>query len=150
MKKIIIAVLIIVAAYVYFQGRRGTSLNNGQASVSEQSPDSSDAIIAGAYSSQESGLHVSGQGRVTRLLSDDNDGSRHQRFILQLDSGQTLLVSHNIDIASRVASIDKGDLIQFNGEYEWNDEGGVIHWTHHDPDGYHAAGWLKHQGLIYQ
>jgi Protein of unknown function (DUF3465) len=150
MKKVLIVVIIIIIGYAYFHNRYNTSTNSEQVSVSEQDTGNSDDIIASAYSNRESDVQVSGQGRVIRLLSDDNDGSRHQRFILQLDSGQTLLVVHNIDIASRVASIGKGDLIQFNGEYEWNDEGGVIHWTHNDPDGLHTAGWLKHQGQIYQ
>jgi hypothetical protein len=150
MKKIIIAAAIILAVYAYFQNKQSISLNDGQALVSSQGSESSDNIIASAFSNNESGLQVSGQGRVIRILSDDNNGSRHQRFILELDSGQTLLIAHNIDIASRVASIKKGDLIQFNGEYEWNAEGGVIHWTHADPDGIHIAGWLKHKGQIYQ
>ena len=38
----------------------------------------------------------------------------------------------------------------FSGVYEWNGEGGVVHWTHHDPDGSHTPGWLEHAGLRYQ
>ena len=93
---------------------------------------------------------MSGEGTVIRVLSDDNDGGRHQRFILQLASGQTLLVAHNIDIAPRVPALAVGDTIAFHGVYEWNDEGGVIHWTHRDPDGLHEAGWLQHVGATYQ
>ena len=35
-------------------------------------------------------------------LPDDNKGTRHQRFILKLSSGQTLLVAHNIDLADKI------------------------------------------------
>lgn len=103
-----------------------------------------------AYENRRSDVQVSGQGTVTRILSDDNDGSRHQRFILRLSGGQTVLVAHNIDLAPRVASIATGDTVEFYGVYEWNDRGGVIHWTHHDPRGQHVGGWLKHRGRTYQ
>jgi hypothetical protein len=84
------------------------------------------------------------------VLSDDNDGRRHQRFVVALASGQTLLISHNIDLAPRVAGLRKGDVVSFGGEYEWNAEGGVIHWTHRDPGNRHPAGWINHNGKLYQ
>jgi len=87
---------------------------------------------------------------VSRILSDDNKGSRHQRFILRLSSGQTLLVAHNIDLAPRINNLQNGDSVQFYGEYEWNSTGGVIHWTHHDPGGQHVGGWLEHNGRKYK
>lgn len=96
------------------------------------------------------GQQVSGSGTVERVLSDDNEGSRHQRFILRLSSGRTLLVAHNIDLAPRVAPLRTGDTVSFYGEYEPNDRGGVIHWTHHDPQGRHPDGWLEHKGQRYQ
>ena len=110
----------------------------------------SDALLADAYANGRSNLQVSGRGTVSRVLADDNDGSRHQRFILALASGQTLLVSHNIDLAPRIPALRPGDVVEFNGEYEWNDQGGVIHWTHDDPAGRHAGGWLRHGGQTYR
>ena len=74
----------------------------------------------------------------------------HQKFILKLSSGQTLLISHNIDMAPRINSLKKGDTIDFYGEYEWNSKGGVVHWTHHDSRGNHVGGWLKHNDVTYQ
>jgi hypothetical protein len=93
---------------------------------------------------------VSDSGVVDRVLSDDTEGGRHQRFILRLASGQTLLIAHNIDIAARVSGLSEGDSVEFSGQYEWNDKGGVVHWTHHDPSGQHQAGWFKHGGVTYQ
>lgn len=110
----------------------------------------SDEILARAFEQRLSNIQVEGQGVVRKLLSDDNDGRRHQRFILELASGQTLLMSHNIDLAPRVEGLRKGDAVSFYGEYEWNDKGGVIHWTHHDPRKRHPAGWIKHDGRLYQ
>jgi hypothetical protein len=103
-----------------------------------------------AFENRQSDLQVSGSGVVVAVLADDNQGSRHQRFILELSSGQTLLVSHNIDLAPRINSLRKGDTVEFFGEYEWNERGGVIHWTHHDPAGRHPDGWLQHRGKTYE
>lgn len=102
--------------------------------------------IAAAFRDRESDLQVRDVGVVERVLPDDNDGSRHQRFILRLATGQTVLVAHNIDLAPRLAGIARGDTVAFNGEYEWGAEGGVIHWTHHDPAGRHQGGWLEWRG----
>jgi hypothetical protein len=109
-----------------------------------------DAVLKQAYESRQSDLQVQGIGQVSRLLPDDNDGSRHQRFILTLNSRQTLLVAHNIDLAPRISNLQRGDAVEFYGEYEWNSQGGVLHWTHHDPQGRHEDGWLKHEGRVYQ
>ncbi|QOY51204.1 DUF3465 domain-containing protein [Candidatus Sulfurimonas baltica] len=47
------------------------------------------------------GSQMCDSGDVIRVLSDDNTGSRHQRFIIRLSSGQTLLIAHNIDLAPK-------------------------------------------------
>jgi hypothetical protein len=109
-----------------------------------------DDAIARAFKTGASEVQVEGEGVVTRILSDDLDGSRHQRFIVRLPSEQTLLITHNIDLAPRVDGLSVGDNISFNGEYAWNAEGGVVHWTHHDPQKRHTPGWLKYNGRIYQ
>ncbi len=109
-----------------------------------------DDPIGRAFASRSSGVQVESEGTVIRLLSDDLDRPRHQRFIVQLASGQTLLISHNIDIAPRIDGLELGDSVSFNGEYVWNAKGGIVHWTHHDPQGRHVAGWLKHKSQRYR
>ena len=106
--------------------------------------------IERAFKDGTSGVQVEGEGVVTRVLGDDLDGSRHQRFIVRLASGQTVLIAHNIDIAPRVAGLEEGDSIRFYGQYEWNEKGGTVHWTHRDLKGRHTAGWLKYNGRTYQ
>jgi len=109
-----------------------------------------DARIAAAFRERRSDVAVETGGQVIKLLPDDNQGSRHQRFIIRLNSGQTVLVSHNIDLAPRIDGLRTGDRVDVRGEYEWNARGGVIHWTHHDPQGRHPGGWLRHRGRLYQ
>lgn len=109
-----------------------------------------DEALAQAFARRAVNSAVEGQGTVYRLLPDDTEGSRHQRFLVELASGQTLLIAHNIDIAPRIDSLRMGDTIQFKGVYEWNSQGGVIHWTHHDPTGIHKSGWILHDGHRYQ
>lgn len=111
---------------------------------------SSDARLAEAFDRRENDLQIAGAGTVVHVLRDDTKGSRHQRFLLELRSGQTLLVAHNIDLAPRIPDLVKGDQVGFYGEYEWTDKGGVIHWTHHDPGGRHIDGWLEHEGQRYE
>ncbi len=150
MREILLVAAILFAAYGYFNHQPGPTSGDARLAAPSQVAPRSDQIIAEAFSRRQSNLQVSGQGVVVKVLADDRSGSRHQRFIIKLASGQTLLVAHNIDLAPRVASIREGDSIQFNGEYEWNQTGGVLHWTHRDPKGAHAGGWLKHQGKTFQ
>jgi len=108
-----------------------------------------DGAIEEAFRARRSDVQVLASGRVRATLRDDDDGSRHQRFILELASGHTVLVAHNIDLAPR-APIERGDLVEVNGEYEWNERGGVVHWTHHDPQGRHEGGWIEYRGRRYE
>lgn len=109
-----------------------------------------DDAIGRAFATKASDIQVEGEGTVTRMLEDDLNGSRHQRFIVEVSSGQTVLITHNIDIAPRINGLEVGDLVRFNGEYVWNPKGGVVHWTHNDPLGKHVAGWIRHKGKTYQ
>jgi hypothetical protein len=109
----------------------------------------SNAEIEQAFKARKSDVQVSGHGVVIKLLKDDNKGSRHQKFLVQINAQQTLLFAHNIDLAPRVP-LQTGDEISFYGEYVYNPKGGVMHWTHHAPRGDHVAGWILHNGQKYQ
>lgn len=110
----------------------------------------SDKAIENAFKNKLSNIQIGGSGEVIKILPDDMQGIRHQKFIIELNSGQTLLIAHNIDVAPRVKNLKLGDHINFYGEYEWNAKGGVVHWTHHDPSGRHESGWIDHGGKLYQ
>ena len=102
------------------------------------------------FKNRQSDVQLEVSGEVIRLLADDNDGSRHQRFIVELPSGLSLLVAHNIDLAPRVDNLQVGDEVDLYGEYVWSEKGGIMHWTHHDPANRHPHGWIRHDGELYQ
>jgi hypothetical protein len=89
------------------------------------------------------------QAAVLRSLEDDRRPPCHQRFLLKLDNGSTVLVAHNTDLAPRVP-VSPGNVVLIRGEYIWNEKGGVLHWTHHDPQGTEEGGWILLNGQTYK
>ncbi len=128
-----------------------STTSSGITSLSNISTDTLTPIttITKAFADKQSNVQVKHNGVITKILSDDTIGDRHQRMIVRLSNNQTLLITHNIDLAPRVPNPVVGKTLIFYGEYEWNNEGGVIHWTHKDPDGKHVAGWLEYEGKQY-
>lgn len=127
--------------------RRAPDAAAGAKSAEQLGPSSKE--LRAAIRERRSNTWVEGSARVVKLLADDEDGARHQKFLAELDDGSTLLFSHNIDLAPR-ASVDQGDVLTFRGRYEWNEKGGVVHWTHHDPDAPTRGGWLEVDGEVFQ
>ncbi|MEH6625295.1 MAG: DUF3465 domain-containing protein [Motiliproteus sp.] len=143
-KKLLLILILAFSTYGIYQ-------YSAPISTAFNQPDSdTDRLLQLAFETRQQDLQVNGSGEVIKLLNDDLKGSRHQRFLLRLASGQTLLVAHNIDLAPKISLLRAGDNVEFFGEYEWTAKGGVIHWTHHDPKRQHQGGWLKHQGKSYQ
>lgn len=106
------------------------------------------AAVLEAFKARRSGVEVEATGVVARRLADDRKGLPHERFILRVGD-LTVLVAHNTELAPPVP-VAVGDTVEVRGEYEWNQLGGVIHWTHRDPDGRHAPGWIRLRGRLYQ
>jgi hypothetical protein len=84
-----------------------------------------------AYAKADTGRWIEDTGFVRRLLQDDDE-----------------LIAHNIDVAERIP-LSLGDRIHFRGMYEWNDLGGLVHWTHHDPLGEEDGGWVRYRRKVY-
>ena len=135
---LLIAFIIVFFAASQYQPNTETTQSEAEVSIAE------------LYQQRKSDVQIEVTATVSRLLADDNEGSRHQRFIVELTDGKTLLVAHNIDLAPRLNNLNVGDEVTIFGEYEWNNKGGVMHWTHHDPANRHPHGWIRHQGQLYQ
>jgi hypothetical protein len=85
--------------------------------------------------------------RVERLLSDTHGRYQHQRFTVRCAGGQTLLIVNDVSIGTRVPA-RPGSSIVVHGQYVWNALGGLIHFTHHDPEG-GPGGWILYAGKVY-
>ena len=131
------------------------SANNAvtENAVAAETASLDNAQIERAFANKQSDIQVQGTGVVVKLLPDDTKGAQHQKFLVKIPvktmAQQTLLFAHNIDLAPRVP-LQVNDTISFNGEYVYNPKGGVMHWSHHDPDGRHENGWIKLHNETYQ
>jgi hypothetical protein len=134
----------------YLRDSIGTAAPAEQGPAAAQSPETTDDPVQDAFRSRASGRMMTITGTVQRILADDRDGSPHQRFIIATVSGLTLMVAHNLDLAPRLEGLKAGDSVTVAGEYEWNDKGGLMHWTHDDPQGRHRAGYIQWRDRRYQ
>jgi hypothetical protein len=109
---VIIAVAVIIFQYID-QNWSGESEANftelvaGQEKSIRNTPDEAKDQLETFYANKQSDIVVETRGEVIKLLADDTEGSRHQKFIMQLPSGHTVLISHNIDLAPRVNALKK-------------------------------------------
>ena len=138
---LVLLLLAAVAVYEHFEG--------GLPEAPPLDPSGQAGSASQPLSAVKSGEWLLVTGTVRRILSDDKLGSRHQRFVIEVSDHRTLLIAHNIDLARRVP-VTSGDLVTVRGRYEANERGGVLHWTHHDPDGFGPGGWIEHKGERYR
>lgn len=148
----VVALVIAGGSYVYkayIQPPRGTTTETRTESRPAPPSATGEAELDRLVREKRSDVPIQISGSVVRTLTDDLDGDRHQKFILEISPGKTVLVAHNIDVAPR-APVTAGDRVSLKGEYVWNEQGGLIHWTHHDPRGTHPGGWVEVKGKKYQ
>jgi len=148
LSRLLLLAVVLAGGYLYLVRQPDRS----PITVWERQADSKDDsdLVGEAFRQGMGDIQVRVHGRVEKLLPDDREGRRHQRFLVRLASGQTLLVAHNLELAPRVKGLNVDAGVELYGEYAWNNKGGVIHWTHHDPRGSHPEGWIRYQGRLYQ
>jgi hypothetical protein len=94
-------------------------------------------------------IWVEGTGKVTKLLADDTEGAKHQKFLMKTADGHEVMVAHNIDLSPRVPA-KEGDSVKFRGEYIWTERGGKVHFTHKPQYGGFKGGWIELGGKKYE
>jgi len=107
-----------------------------------------------AWRAQRSRVEVSASGTIVRLLGDRvGPSGEHTGFLLHLRGaaghGLTVRVEDNVDLTGRLELVAGAD-VEVRGEYIYGTRGGVIHYTHRDPRGRHAAGYVRTGGRFYQ
>jgi hypothetical protein len=78
-----------------------------------------------------------------------NTHAIHEAFNVRSDDGISLEVVDNVALAPRVP-VGAGDRVVVQGELIPNaSRGPLVHWTHHDPAGQHAPGFIDWNGRRY-
>src|SRR3954452_13999226 len=121
MKKILITLLLLGSGYWLSQQSQSPrepdpSAQHASQASGRPTPIETDEALARAFEQQRSNVQVEGEGEVIKVLNDDNEGSRHQRFLLRISADQTVLIAHNVDLAHRIDALRAGDRIAFKGE----------------------------------
>ena len=125
-----------IAVYLFWHSRPGYEIEPGFMTVEK------------AYLSHESGMMAEVHGRVVRILRDEREGVHRQRFVIRLPNGQMVIVIHNVEDSDRVP-VRLEDPVLVRGQYEWEESGGVLHWTHRDSSPNRRHGWVEHMGRRY-
>ncbi len=108
--------------------------------------------VCAAFAGGQSHVEVVARGNVTRILGTraGRSGS-HEGYLVRLDSGCDLVVKveTNVTLTGPVP-LHTGEPVIVKGEYEFYSLGGVIHWTHRDPEGRHEGGYVQAGGSTFQ
>ncbi len=153
LKKIAAFIVALLAATYYYVADNANNYNLPQQTINNTTNKQSNKqqndnnLLPKLIKNKSSDKIVTFKAKVIKKLADDIEGDKHQKMILKVGKN-TLLLAHNIDKAPRIP-VKVGDEVLVRGEYEYNDLGGVIHWTHRSTNS-HPDGWVKYKNKTYQ
>ena len=152
MKNIIIVVIMLFIAIGYFRTHKEitTTIVSAPLAVKDVIRKELHKVNPTDKNLLRNGQFGKGYGHVIRVFHDSHDHGNFQLFNIRLESGESMLIKHNIDIAPKIKNLQAGDAIEFYGIYERHIKRGVITSTHHDPKHQGKDGWIKHRGKTYQ
>jgi Protein of unknown function (DUF3465) len=133
---VIAIALVLVALALLWHSRPGYEVRSGF------------TVIEDAYRYRQTGFMAEVDGTVARILMDDQEDQRNQKFTIRLTNGQMLLVIHDQEAAGRVP-VSVGDRVLVRGEYVWTETGGTLRYTQHDYSPRRLHGWIDHNGERY-
>lgn len=109
----------------------------------------SDSDIVRAVNDRRRVNYVEGGSMtVTKVLPDDEDGRKHQKWVVRLSNGNTMQAVYNSDMCPEVP-VKVGDVIAMGGMFLWTNSGPMLHWLHHDPRGNRPDGYVYVNGKYY-
>src|SRR5574339_597933 len=95
---VIAIALALVALALLWQSRPGYEVKSGFTAVED------------AHRYRQTGFMAEVEGTVARILMDDREDRRNQKFTIRLTNGQMLLVIHDQEVAGRVP-VSVGDTV---------------------------------------
>ncbi len=108
------------------------------------------ARLLSAFEEGRTGVWVSGHGTIAQVLADETGiGFPRQRFNVRVEGQLIVLVTHLLTDSGRVPA-QRGDVIAFQGRYDFNASGGTVSHTHRDESQPGSGGWIRHDGVTYQ
>jgi hypothetical protein len=115
--------------------------------------DSANGAVYQAWAAHRSRVEVTATGSVARVLGTRlGPSGRHEGFLVHLRGaaghGLTVRVEANVDITGPIP-LSAGNDVEVRGEYIYDERGGLIHFTHHDPRGTHPGGYVRVGSLVY-
>ena len=115
--------------------------------------DDRNAAVYDAWRQQHSFVEVTASGSVASVLGTQHGPSgTHEGFLLHLRGsgghGLTVRVEDNVDITGPIP-LAPGDDVEVRGEYIYDAGGGLIHYTHNDPQGRHPGGYVRAEGRTF-
>lgn len=108
-----------------------------------------DAQIIQAQSQQARKVELTVTAPIKKMLREEDYREPHQRFLLILSNGTTVLVANDLQYGT-YAPVQAGNVVRIHGEYIWNERGGVLHWTHKSDEPRHESGYIDFNGMRYQ
>lgn len=118
------------------------------------SSNADNAAVYDAWRTGRSHVEVTLDGSVARMLGMRVGRSgTHEGFLVHLTGGDghglTVRVEDNIDLTGPIP-LAEGESVEVRGEYIFDPEGGIVHYTHRDHHYHHVAGYVLAGGKFYQ